>query len=601
MTEVRNLESIAEIAPTLSQRLASRFLRRWWVTAFALSGFALGAGTLGIFLLLRQPPPPQCERVFWPFASASLRISCAQEHAQKRTLEDLFEAIALVDILPQNHPLRPLIDRWVEIWAKQALDLAETEFHEGQLERAIYFAKKIPAQTTAHAQVKARIQYWQVVWAKGDKVFKQAEAALNDEDWRKAFGIMVGLLSVDNRYWSQTQYEFLNQKIIDAQQDETKLAKAQRLFEAGGIDNLTKALDWVQELSEGTIFKKSIKKLVAKIGQSLVDIAEAALGRQDLTTALRALEKIPQEVSFWPEVQDWTDIANAMSDTWSGTMEGYEKAIAELKKLSPQRPLYLKAQEYIQKWSADKFYVRLLEEARAKVADGTAPSLTMAIEQARQIPSDSTQWKIAQQEIEQWSISLSNQLDQPILDSADELSMRGDSASLQAAIRKAQQIGSGTPLYAEAQSRIKDWSNQLGRSTYRDSDRDTYGDTFKTAQSGEPPSTAGPTERETRTLLQEAERMAQKSTPAALASAIETASQISARSSLHAEAQQSIAAWGDRMLELAASKANYDLESAIAIAQQIPIAAPAYGAAQQQIQVWQQAPQPEPQAQPSPP
>jgi hypothetical protein len=588
MSEASNLKSVAIAAPTLAQRFALGFLRRWWLTAFALSGFALGAGTLGIFLLLRQPPQPQCDRVFWPFASASLRVSCAQEQAQKRTLEDLFGAIALVDGLPQGHPLRPLINRWIEIWAKQALDLAEAEFHNGQLDRAIYFAKKIPSQTTAHAQVETRIQHWKTVWAKGEAVFKRAEAALGEEDWRKAFSIMVGLLSVDNRYWSQKQYEFLNQTIIAAQKDETQLVKAQRLLEAGGIDNLTKALSLVQDLSEGTIFKKSVQETIQKVAKSLVKIAEIALGRQDLTTALRALEEIPRNVSFWPEVEDWTNIANAMSDTWSGTVEGYDKAIAELKKLSPQRPLYLKAQEYIEKWSADKSYVKVLQEARASVADGKSESLSMAIEQARQIPSDSAQWGSAQQDIKEWGANLSQQQDQPILDQADALSFKGDRASLQAAIRTAQQIGPGTPLYADAQGRIKDWSHQLNPVV------------AKTTESVEPDrSSLG--DSATRTLMQEAQRMAQKSTPAALASAIETASQIPAQSALYADAQQSITAWGDRMLELATSKANYDLDSAIAIAQQIPAAAPAYGTAQQQIQAWQKATPSESSEQPSPP
>ncbi len=591
MSEVSNLEPIAEPTPSLAQRLSLGVLRRWWVTAIALSGCALGAGTLGLYMLLSQPPKANCESVFWPFASASVRISCAQEFAQKHTLEDLFEAISLVDSLPKGHPLRPLINRWVEIWAKEALDLAEAEFHNGNLERAIEFAKKIPAQTTAHTQVESRIQRWKTVWAKGEKVFNKAETALKDEDWRGAFSIMIGLLSIDNRYWSQTQYEFLNQKIIAAQKDETQLVKAKRLLEAGGIDNLTKALELVQTLSEGTIFQKSVKETVVKISKALVSIAEVALGREDLTTALNALEQIPRSVSFWPEVQDWTDIANAMSDSWSGNVEGYERAIANLRKMSPQRPLYLKAQEYIQKWSADIAYVRLLEEARAKVAGGSTQELGLALDLARQIPSDSSQWKSAQQDIKEWAADLSNQQDQPILDRADELSFKGDPTSLRAAIRTAQQIGSGTPLYTQAQSRIKGWQDQLNP------------DAFGAAAIPEATVTAGSADQETKTLFQEAQRMAQKSTPAALASAIETASQVSPQAALYAEAQQSIAAWGDQMLELANSRANYDLNSAIAIAQQIPAAAPAYSTAQQQLQTWEaaSASAPVPPVQPSEP
>jgi hypothetical protein len=53
------------------------------------------------------------------------------------------------------------------------------------------------------------------------------------------------------------------------------------------------------------------------------------------------------------------------------------------------------------------------------------------------------------------------------------------------------------------------------------------------------------------------------------------------------------------MLELANSRANYDLDSAIAIAQQIPASAPAYSAAQEQILTWQNASKPAPTAKPS--
>jgi hypothetical protein len=588
MSEASNLEPIAKSSPNLAKRLSLGLLQRWWVVAIAFTGFAFGAGSLGILSLLHQPAKVNCQSVFWLFASASMRISCAQELAQKHTLEDLFEAISLVDSLPQSHPLRPLINRWVELWAKEALDLAEAEFHNGQLERAISFAKRIPAQTTAHAQVQERIKRWQTVWAKGEKVFNKAEAALKNEDWRGAFSIMIGLLSVDNRYWAQTQYEALNQKIINAQKDEVQLVKAKRLMEAGGIDNLTKALGLVQDLSEGTIFQKSVKETVNKIAKALVSIAEVALGREDITTALNALEQIPRDVSFWPEVQDWTDIANAMSDSWAGTVEGYQKAIAELKKMKPERPLYAKAQDYIQKWNADISYVHLLEEARSKVGGGSTQSLALAIAQAQQIPSDSSQWKSAQQFISDWSSTLSNQQDRPILDRADTLSLKGDATSLQAAIQTAQQIGAGTPLYAEAQDRIKDWQNQLGQSSPRKSAFDNQ-------------EALGSADRETNTLLNEARRMAQKSTPTALASAIETANQIPIQSGLYGEAQQSIAAWGDQMLELANSKANYDLNSAIAIAQQIPTSAPAYSAAQDQIQTWQNAAKPAPSGQPSPP
>lgn len=569
-------------------------LRRWWLVSLVLLGCGAVSGALGIMLLLRQPPKPQCDRVFWPFASGSRRLYCAQEVAQKRTLEDLFKAIALVDGLSRNHPLRPLINRWVEVWSKQALDLAEEEFDQGNLERAIYFAKKIPAQTTAYALVSERIAYWEKVWAKGEGIFKRAEAALNAEDWRGTFSIMIRLLTVDNRYWSVNQYEALNQRIIQAQKDETQLVEAQRFLRAGGLDNLTKALSILQDLSsKGTIFQKSVQQSVSKVARALVSIAENALAQEDLNTALNALEQIPKEVSFWPEVQDWTEIAQAMAETWSETPEGYEAAIARLKKVSPNRPLYGKVQDYILRWSADIGYVRLLAEAQAQAADGSVGGLSRAIFQAQQIPSDSTQWNEAQQSIRQWSESLSDQQDRPILTQADETSFRGDLASLRAAIRQAQQIPSGSRLYAEAQSRIRDWQSQIQFQIQSQTQGFTIAAAPSASSTAPIQGSAQPISSSTDPsgdLLREAQAQAQQDTPSALAAAIETANQISPRSPQRAEAQRAINTWGNQLLGLAIRQATIDKNEAIAIAQQIPNFSSAYDAAQKQIQAWQGLP-----------
>lgn len=585
-----NAVSRADADPTVDKitrrvsLLGRGVLQRWWLMAFALLGCGVATGTLGIFLLLRQPPKPACDQVIWPFASGSLRLYCAQEWAQGRTLEDLFHAIALVDGLSNDHPLRPLIDRWVEIWSKQALDLAEKEFDQGNLNRAIYFAKKIPVQTKAHVLVDQRVKRWKTLWAKGEGIFKKAEAALNDENWRGAFSIMVRLLSVDNHYWSATQYEALNGRIIVAQKDETQLVQAQRLFEAGGLDNLTKALNLVQTLSEGSIFQRSIRKTVVNISRALIAIAEKSLDKRDINTALGALQQIPRDVSFWPEVKDWTDIAEAMSSTWSGTLEGYESAIAQLKKAAPDRPLYSKMQDYIIRWSADITYVHLLQDAQGHAADGSINGLSSAINQAQQVPPDSTQWREAQQAIGQWSSSLSELTDQPILNRADEISFKGDAASLEAAIAQARQISSSSPLYAEAQGRIRDWQGQLKNFS---APMNEPAPALPQSSPQEPGPDSSTPDAASKNLLQEAKGLAKQGTPANLASAIETANQISAQSPLRAEAQQGIDRWGNQMLYLAIREAATDKAQAISIAQQIPSVSAAYSKAQQQIQAWQ--------------
>jgi hypothetical protein len=93
-------------------------------------------------------------------------------------VEDYLEAIALVQALPDNHPLRQEIDQRVEGWSRRILDLAEESFQSGQLEAAIATAGRIPPNTAAATLVKERIQSWQGVWKQGKSLYQEAETQL---------------------------------------------------------------------------------------------------------------------------------------------------------------------------------------------------------------------------------------------------------------------------------------------------------------------------------------------------------------------------------------------------------------------------------------
>ncbi|MFM6255829.1 MAG: chromosome segregation ATPase, partial [Dolichospermum sp.] len=81
-------------------------------------------GFLAISMLFKLPSAPNCPQIFWPLASASVRVHCARLAASKQTVNDLLQAIALVKQLPENHPLREEINRFLEQWSRDILQLA---------------------------------------------------------------------------------------------------------------------------------------------------------------------------------------------------------------------------------------------------------------------------------------------------------------------------------------------------------------------------------------------------------------------------------------------------------------------------------------------
>ena len=309
-------------------------------------GVALGGsvvmGGIAILSLITQPPKPNCSFVLWPFAPASVRLYCAQELTTKPTLENLIEAIALVDSLDTDHPLRGAINPRIEAWSEMLLDRAEKTFHAGDLDRAIDYAKKVPNKTNAYKLVQERTSRWRRIWAEGEAIDARVAFALKEEDWRKAFGLMVDFLYVDNRYWSQTQYQTITDVIIQAQKDEKKVIEAENFFKAGGFDNLEKSLSLIREISSDTIFTLSQFKIFNGVAEKLVKIAEKALEREDLTEAIDALAYIPRESRLWDYSQDLSKIANATSLTWSVSSDGYMRAIKELREVPKTSRLYPK-------------------------------------------------------------------------------------------------------------------------------------------------------------------------------------------------------------------------------------------------------------------
>ena len=91
--------------PQPPDRLSNRrWLKRWPLMALVLFGIIGTVGTTAVVSLFRVPNLPNCRAIFWPTASASLRLQCAEAYADQGGVKNLLAAIALVDQLPKIIP-----------------------------------------------------------------------------------------------------------------------------------------------------------------------------------------------------------------------------------------------------------------------------------------------------------------------------------------------------------------------------------------------------------------------------------------------------------------------------------------------------------------
>lgn len=594
-----------------------RWMQGWLGFVLLLTIIPGGIGFVAMAMLLKLPAAPNCPAIFWPLASASVRIHCAQLAASKQTVEDLLQAIALVKQLPQNHPLRGEADRFLEEWSRDVLRLADQSFQAGNLEVAIATAKKIPQELSAYKLVDEQIAKWQGIWEKAQGIYADAEEELRQQRWQSAFMVASKLLRVDNKYWASAKYDELNDIITASREDVDKLDKAQRLADSKVVDNLLQAIKLAESIEQKSYLYGKAQESIPAFGRKMLELAQAKMDERDADAALEIARQIPQSTGLQTEVEDFMALADAQRSAWQGNVAGLEAAINQAQQIDPSRQNYDQAQQLISRWQLEIEDVSRLEKAQLLANQGTVNDLTAAIAEAQMIPGSNPRGSEARQNINRWQVQIETIEDRPYLERAEQIALLDDVNSLQAAIAEASQIRQGRALYPEARRKIRTWVGKVQRiqdQPYLDQARElaTRGDLSAAISTAQPIASSG------RALSGEAQaaiddwrsqlratdnwnrarEVAAAGTPQALAEAIRLADQVSNRSILRMDANIAIDQWGQQILDIARVEGGSDLSRAMETARLVPRNSSAYSAAQEQIRMWQQflnpAPQPEP-------
>ncbi|MEH1838801.1 MAG: chromosome segregation ATPase [Nostoc sp.] len=598
-----------------------RWMKSWTLWLVLLMLIPGSVGFLAMAMLLKLPSAPNCPSIFWPLASASVRLHCAQLAASKQTVNDLLQAIALVKQLPQNHPLHEEINRFIEEWSRDILKLADESFQTGNLEEAIATARKIPEDVAAYKLVDEQIDKWQSIWSKAEATYNGAIAEVKERRWQSAFMLSAKMLRIDNQYWAGTKYDQLNRLIATAREDGDKLGKAESLANSKVVDNLLEAIKLAESIGQESYIYQKAQEAIPVFGRKMLELAQAKLDKQDADEALNIARQIPEIAKLQGETDDFIAIADAKRSAWIGNVSGLEAAIAQAQQIDPSRPVYNEAQQLIARWQLEIEDVANLEKARTLASQGTVPNLTAAIAQAQLIPASNPRGTEARQEISRWRAQVETIEDQPYLERAEQIAIFEDINSLQAAIAQASEIRRGRALYPEAQKKIRTWVGKIQRiqdQPYLDQAQELAQSGNLTAAisaaqqiassgralSGEAQAAINDWEGQIRTRenWKKAQEVGAAGTPEALVKAIRLADRVSNNSILRMDANQAIDQWSQQLLEIARSQGESDIAKGIDIAKSIPRGSAAYSTAQEQIRAWQEFlnPQPEPQPQPQP-
>jgi hypothetical protein len=447
-------------APPASLSWRQRLVRSWpfWsIGALVLVG---GIGIASAISLFRIPNLPNCRAIVWVTASATTRIQCAEAYANQGTVEGYLDAIALVEELPDDHPLSHDIAQRVEIWAENILDLAEGTFQAGELQQAIGMARQIPNHTGAAEVVNERIDEWNTIWETAEAIYAAAEQELQALEFQNAFSQAIQLLEVGNDYWETVKYDQLSAAIAAARDDLNELGRAKRLAKQRTLQSMQEALEIVQSIDRESPLYNESQTLIRMFGRDLLAMAEESLDRRDVELADQMLAAIPPKLQMGEEIADMRVIMEASKLSWQGGLIGLEGGIVRLQSIGSDRPLYPKAQTLMRRWQDKADGLAQLEWAREVALPGTLADLQAAINEADKISPGNPVWDDAQAEIQRWRGQIQTAQDRPFLIQADQLAQVGD---LPGAIAAARQVAPGRALYPDAQEKITTWRRQLQR------------------------------------------------------------------------------------------------------------------------------------------
>lgn len=606
-------EDRAETKTLASQRLRlpswlSVWVLTWQFWTLAVLGLTGTAGFVATNALFNLPALPSCPTLFLPLASASMRLYCAQLSADKQTTYGLLKAIELVEALPPEHPLREEINRNIEQWSLQILDLTDEKFQNGDLEEAIADARRIPKYVEAYKLVEERIAKWQSVWEKAEKIVAEAETLMLDSKWGLAFRKASELTSLGNRYWATTRYTQLIEQIRLAQEESRKLDKAYALLKRGSVDSLLEAIEIAEGIKPESTARQEAQKLIAEAGDQLLDLAMERLEAGDWSTVMEIANRIPARLDIQEEITDLNNLAEAGSQAGVGTIAGLEAAIEAAKAVPPGRPLYERAQLLVGRWQLEIQDVQTLTKAEELANSGGINYLRAAIAQARLVPRSNPRYRAAQTKIAEWTQQIQSLEDQPILDRAERYASSGNPDDLRQAIDEARAIDPNRSLYREAERRSREWQEAIDRSNrppLKNAGDLTVDESVPLPQERPLPNDSQNESGSSRNNIQgrvdldRAFQAASKGTPSALSDAIRIAQQVSSSSAVYNQSVQAANSWSERLLGLARERASYNVSEALEIARMVPAGTSAYPSARSQIEAWQQSLKPDPI--PSPP
>jgi hypothetical protein len=472
--------------PTVNVNPFSAF----WAVLAAMVG---GTGVTSYLMLIAVPPTPNCQGVL-PISVDSERLYCAQVGAETKQVPKLRSAVELVRGWTDRHPLYGESQRLLKSWSEDLLKIGKQQVNDGKIDQAIATIKIVPPSSPIYQDIQQTIAKWSIQSLDSSKIDGRFEQAMKTGDWNEAFVILQAVQQMKGSYWNGYKHDKMSSKLARERDGWDKLQEAKDALETKDGDDynvrakriaaavraaakkeqvveaplpkeptpILNAMKLANAIDKTTYVYQEGQVLRSKWSKHLVNLSVDLYQAQKFNEAIAIAQTVPQDVSSYPEAQDWVKLNQA--HVWAGKRHllALMDAIAQAKKIPKTSSIYTLAQTKQSNWQGMLKQQTQLQWAKTIASFQQPATLALAIQTAKQVPAQSELGKTIQSEVSTWSQQIETVDNRIILAKAKQIVNGGESlANLKAAVRLAGKITKDRPLGEEITASVAEWNEKI--------------------------------------------------------------------------------------------------------------------------------------------
>jgi hypothetical protein len=488
------------LAPVSNLNLPTVNVDPWSAFWAVLATMVGGTGITSYLLLIAVPPTPSCQGII-PISTDAERLYCAQVGAEKKELPKLRSAVNLVQGWTDHHPLYRESQRLLKSWSEDLLRIGRKQVNEGNIEQAIATAKIIPATSPIYDRAQESIAKWSSQSQDSSKIDSRFEQAMKSGDWNDAFVILQSVQRMRGTYWNSYKYDKMASKLaqerdgwdrlheakdalLDKDSDDynTRAKRLELAVKAAANhqgkdkskvkveeaplpttpDPIVKAMKLANQINPTTYVYHEGQTLRSKWSKHLVQLSIGLYKAQNFNGAIEIVQKVPQDVSVYPEAQDWIKLNQA--HVWAGKRHllALMDAISQVKKIPKTSSIYTLAHTKQSNWQGMLKQQTQFQWAKTIASVQQPATLSLAIQTAKQIPAQSEVGQTIHSEVDTWSRQIETIDNRVILAKARQIVSQGESlANLKAAVHLTGKIGKDRPMGEEITVFVAEWNEKI--------------------------------------------------------------------------------------------------------------------------------------------